>query len=64
MRFWDLWAPNYDEVVWVFDSFFSYSEGDLDDELSNSFEEDCHQGELSENSGSFEASDFWFIKGL
>ncbi len=58
----DLWSRNGNEAIWIFDSFFSHREGDLDDKLRDSFEKDCHQGELSEDSGSLPSSDFWFIK--
>jgi hypothetical protein len=60
----DLWSPNGNEAIWIFDSFFSHREGDLDDKLRDSFEKDGHQGELSEDSGSLPSSDSWFIKDL
>ena len=60
----DHWSPNGNEAIWIFDSFFSHREGDLDDKLRDSFEKDGHQGELSEDSGSLPSSDSWFIKDL
>jgi hypothetical protein len=60
----DLWSPDDNEAIWIFDSFFSYSESDLDDERGDLFEKDGHQGELSEDSGSLSSSDSCFIKDL
>lgn len=60
----DFRSPDDNEAIWIFDSFFSHSESDLDDELRDFFEKDCHQGELSEDSGSLPSSDLWFIKDL
>jgi hypothetical protein len=60
----DLWSPDDNEAIWIFDSCFSHHEGDLDDELRDSFEKDCHQGKLSEDRGSLPFSDSWFIKDL
>ena len=39
----DFWSPDYNEAVWVFDSFFSHSESDFNDELSDAFVEDRHR---------------------
>jgi hypothetical protein len=44
----------------VSDSFLSHGESDLDNKLGDPCEEDCHQGQLSENSSSFKASDSGF----
>jgi hypothetical protein len=56
----DFGSPDDDKAVRVFGSFFSYGGSDLDNELSDTFEEDRHQGQLSEDSRSFEASDSGF----
>jgi hypothetical protein len=57
---WDFRSPDDDKAARVFDSFLSHGESDLDNKLGYAFEEDCHQGELSKNGGSFEASDSGF----
>ena len=57
----DIRSPDDDKPIWVFDSFLSHGEGDLDDEVGHSFKEDGHEGELSQNGGSFLSSDFWFV---
>ena len=49
----DLRSPNSNEATWIFDSFFSHSESYLDNELNDPFEEDSHQGQLTEDRGSF-----------
>ncbi len=61
---WDFRSPNEDEARGVFDSFFSDSEGDFDNELDDPSEKDGHEGELSEDSGSVSSSNSWFIKAL
>ncbi len=60
----DLRSPDDDKAVRVFDSFFSHGEGDLDDKLCDTFGEDCDQGQLSEDTCSFQSSDSWFVKDL
>ena len=60
----DLRSPDDDKAIRVFDSFFSYSEGDLDNELGNAFKEDNHHGELGQDGGSFQSPDSWFVKDL
>jgi len=61
---WDFRSPDNDKAVRVFNSFFSHGESGLDNELSNPFEEDCHQGQLTEDRGTFETSQPWFVEGL
>jgi len=60
----DLRSPNGNEAIWIFDSFFSHGEGDLDYKLCDPFEEDCDKGQLSEDACSFQPSDSWFVKDL
>ena len=48
--------PDNDKAIWVFDSFFSHGGGDLDDKLGDPFEEDRHQGQLTEDRAPFESS--------
>jgi hypothetical protein len=43
---WDFGSSYDDKGTRVFDSFFSYSEATLDNELGNAFKEDDHHGEL------------------
>ena len=50
---WDFRSPDNDKAVRAFGSFFSHGESDLDNELSHPFEEDRHQGQLTEDRGSF-----------
>jgi len=52
-KIWDLRSPDNNKAVKVFNSFFSHGESDLDNELSNPFEEDRHQGQLTKDGGSF-----------
>ena len=52
-KLWDFRPPDNDKAVRVFNSFFSHGESDLDNELSHPFEEDRHQGQLTEDRGSF-----------
>jgi hypothetical protein len=61
-EFRDLRSPDDDKAIRVFDSFFSHVKGDLDDKLCNPFEEDSYQGELSQDGGSFQSPDSWFVK--
>jgi len=63
-KLWDLRSPDDDKAVRVFDSFFSHGEGDLDDKLCDTFEEDCDQGQFNEDTCSFQSSDSWFVKDL
>ena len=60
----DLWSPDDDKAARVFNSFFSHGESDPDNKLKDPFEEDRHQGQLTEDGSPFETSDFWFIKDL
>lgn len=60
----DFGTGDEDEAMGIKDSFFSDCEGDLDDKLGHSFEENSHQGKLSEDGGSFEASDSWFTEDI
>jgi hypothetical protein len=46
-------SPDDDKAARVFDSFSSHSEGDLDNELGNAFEEDDHRGELGQDACPF-----------
>ena len=50
------------KTVRVFDSFLSHGESDPDNKLKDPFEENCHQGQLTEDGSPFETSDSWFIK--
>ena len=63
-EFGDLRSLGNDKAARVFDSFLSHSEGDFDDEMSDAFKENRDKGELAENGGSFQASDFWFVEDL
>ena len=58
----DLGSLDDDKAGWVLDSFFSDGQGDFDNKLGYPFEEDGHQGQLRQDGGSFEASDFWFLE--
>ena len=60
----DLRSLDSDKTARVFDSFFPHGESDLDDEMSDPFEEDRDEGELADNGGSFQSSEFRFVKGL
>jgi hypothetical protein len=60
----DLRSSDDDEAIRVFDSFFSHGKSDLDDKLYNPLEEDSYQGELSQDGGSFQSLDSWFVKDL
>ena len=60
----DLWSVDDDEAVRVFNSFSSHGESDFNNKLGDPFEEDGHEGQLTEDGGPFETSDFWFIKDL
>ena len=63
-EFGDLRPPDEDKAARVFDSFFSHGESDLDDETSDPFKEDRDEGELAENGGSLQSSDFGFMEDL
>jgi hypothetical protein len=63
-KLWDLRSPDDDKAVRVFGSFFSHGESDFDNKLGYTFEEDRHQGQLTEDGGPFETSDFWFQEDL
>jgi len=63
-EFRDLRSPDDDKATRVFDSFFSHGKGDLDDKLCNPLEEDSYQSELSQDGGSFQSPDPWFVKDL
>ncbi len=60
----DLGSPDNDKAIWVFDSFFSHGEGDLDDKLGDPFEEDRHQGQLTEDRAPFESSESRFKEDI
>ena len=71
----DFRSPDDDKAVRVFGSFFSHGESDFpachckaragrDNKLGYTFEEDRHQGQLTEDGGPFETSDFWFQEDL
>jgi hypothetical protein len=60
----DLGSPDNDKAIWVFDSFFSHGEGDLNDKLGDPFEEDRHQGQLTEDRAPFESSDLRFKEDI
>ena len=61
---WDFRSPDDDKAVRVFNSFLSYSEGDLNNELRDPFEEDRHEGQLTKDGGTFETSQPWFVESL
>ncbi len=56
----DFGSSNDNKAMGVFDSFFSDSEGDFDNELGDPFKEDDHHGELCEDARSLYASYFGF----
>ena len=60
----DLRAPDDDKAVRVFNSFFSHGEGDLNNKLSDPFEEDRHEGQVTEDGGSFQSPDSGFVKDV
>ena len=49
----DFGSPDDDKAARVFGSFFSHSEGNLDNELGNAFKEDDHHGELGQDTCPF-----------
>ena len=61
---WDFWSPDDDKARRIFDSFFSDSKGDFDNEAGDTFKEDDHHGELCEDACSFYASDLGFTEGF
>ena len=61
-EFRDLRSLDGDKAARVFGSFFSHGESNFDDKPSDSFKEDRDQGKLSKDTGSFQSSDFWFVK--
>jgi len=63
-KLWDFRSPDDDKAVRVFNSFLSYSEGDLNNKLSDPFEEDRHEGQLTKDGGTFETSHPWFVESL
>ena len=63
-EFRDLRSLDNDKAARVFNSFFSYGEGDLNNKLSDPFEEDRHEGQLTKDGGTFETSYPWFVENF
>jgi len=60
----DFRSPDDDKAVGVFNSFFSHGESDFDNKLSGPFEEDGHEGQLTEDLSPFETSDSRFREDI
>jgi len=63
-KLWDFRSLDDDKAVRVFNSFLPYSEGDLNNKLSDPFEEDRHEGQLTKDGSTFETSHPWFVESL
>jgi len=57
-------SPDDDKAVGVFNSFFSHGESDFDNKVSGPFEEDGHEGQLTEDRSPFETSDSRFREDI
>jgi len=60
----DFRSRDDNKAVRVFDSFLSHGKSDVDNEVSDPFEKDGHEGQLTKDSSPFDASDSGFREDI